>query len=473
MFFFQSFGNHEFDNGIEGLLPMIDNITFPVVAANLDYTNEPKMAIRKIPKSFILNHDGYRIGVIGYVTPETAIISTPNNITFLDEIPSIKAESERLSNNGVKMIIALGHSGFEMDKKIAKEVPEVDIVVGGHTNTFLWNGDPPDSEKPEGLYPTIVTQKSGKKVPVVQAYAYTKYMGRLHVTFDEGGNLIKFQGDPLLLDTYIPQEKDLLNLLEEYRPQVLDLDKNVVGKTRVFLDGRPEACRITECNLGNLITDAFIEYKMSLYPGVYWTDTPIGIMNGGAIRNNINSTSIGGTVTRGDVLAVMPFENQIVSLNLNGSNLRQTLETGVRSNGETSKGEFLQVSGLIVTYNMSMPPGKRVVDVKVRCSECEIPRYEPLIPHKIYRIVTTSFLTNGGDGHKLLQNAAFNKKTEDLNDLEMVIWYFKRHQLVYPEVRDRIILLKKEEGSNSSGSRMQNHFLSILLSYIFFKFFVY
>ncbi|KAJ8935104.1 hypothetical protein NQ314_013000 [Rhamnusium bicolor] len=96
---------------------------------------------------------------------------------FLDEIESVKNESEWLDRLGVKIIIVLGHSGYKLDQKIAEQVPLVDVVVGGHTNTFLWNGPQPDTEKVEDLYPKVITQASGKKVPVVQAYAYTKYLG--------------------------------------------------------------------------------------------------------------------------------------------------------------------------------------------------------------------------------------------------------------------------------------------------------
>lgn len=131
----------------------------------------------------------------------------------LSQIDAIKAESERLDSQGVNIIIALGHSGYETDKQIAKEVPLVDVVVGGHTNTFLWNGPQPDLEVPEGPYPFVVTQKSGKKVPVVQAYAYTKYMGMLNVTFDDGGDLVEFQGQPRLLNNSAPEDQDVLDIL--------------------------------------------------------------------------------------------------------------------------------------------------------------------------------------------------------------------------------------------------------------------
>lgn len=94
-------------------------------------------------------------------------------------------EAEHLKSNGVHIIIALGHSGYEVDQEIAKNCPLVDVVIGGHSNTFLYNGEQPDAEKINGPYPTIVKQDSGKEVPVVQAYAYTKYMGELTLSVSE------------------------------------------------------------------------------------------------------------------------------------------------------------------------------------------------------------------------------------------------------------------------------------------------
>lgn len=91
-------------------------------------------------------------------------------------------EAQTLKNKGVNIILALGHSGFDVDKTIAKNCPLIDAVIGGHTNTFLYNGEQPDFEKIDGPYPTIITQASGKQVPVVQAYAYTKYLGELRLT---------------------------------------------------------------------------------------------------------------------------------------------------------------------------------------------------------------------------------------------------------------------------------------------------
>jgi len=66
-------------------------------------------------------------------------------------------------------------------------------------------GNRPDSEDPEGIYPTFVTQQSGRKVPVVQAYAYTKYLGQLSLGFDSMGEVTYARGNPLLLDHNVDQ----------------------------------------------------------------------------------------------------------------------------------------------------------------------------------------------------------------------------------------------------------------------------
>lgn len=84
-----------------------------------------------------------------------------------------------MDKNGVKVIIALGHSGYSLDMDIAKKCPLVDVVVGGHSHSFLYSGNQTHNETVVGPYPTVIIQANGKQVPVVQAYAYTKYMGEL------------------------------------------------------------------------------------------------------------------------------------------------------------------------------------------------------------------------------------------------------------------------------------------------------
>lgn len=67
-------------------------------------------------------------------------ISTLDAVKVFDEIQGVREEAERLKKDGVNILIAVGHAGYLKDMEIAEQVPDIDVVVGGHTNTFLWNG---------------------------------------------------------------------------------------------------------------------------------------------------------------------------------------------------------------------------------------------------------------------------------------------------------------------------------------------
>lgn len=254
-------GNHEFDDGVKGLVPFLNNVTFPVVTANIDLSEEPSMQNTKSLKpSVILYAKGQKIGVIGYLTPETKQLSRTDNVKFENEVEAIKREAKTLTSQGCNIIIALGHSGYETDQQIAEQVEEVDLVIGGHTNTFLFNGPAPDKEKPLGFYPTTVTKPSGKKAYVVQAYAYTKYLGDLTIDFDERGDITSIEGSPILVDNSVAKAPDVEREVQSMLEESDSVKLSVVGNTRVMLNGEETTCRMQECNFGNLITDAMIAY---------------------------------------------------------------------------------------------------------------------------------------------------------------------------------------------------------------------
>ena len=89
-------------------------------------------------------------------------------------------------------------------------------------------GPPPSNDVPAGPYPIVVTKRNGKKCLVVQAYAYTKYLGRLNVTFDSVGDVISWTGNPVLLDRKIASDASVLSDIARMKSLV---DK--VGKVRI------------------------------------------------------------------------------------------------------------------------------------------------------------------------------------------------------------------------------------------------
>ncbi|XP_022226974.1 protein 5NUC isoform X2 [Drosophila obscura] len=455
-----SLGNHEFDEKVEGLIPFLNEVNFPVVTCNLDMRNVPELAATKhLVPSTILETQGARIGVIGYLTPDTKKLTLQSEVEFYEEVVSINAEAKKLKAQGIKIIIALGHSGYLKDQEIAKSCPEVDIVIGGHTNTFLYNGAQPDAEHIDGPYPTLIKQKSGKEVPVVQAYAYTKYLGKIHVQFDAEGNLIEFDGAPILLNASVAQEQDLLDLLEVYRPSVIHLEKSVMGHTKVYLEGRKQVCRDRECNLGNMITDAMVFSRVrEEQGGDYWTDAAIAVMSAGGIRSSIEKRS-DGSITDSDILSVLPWGNKLFMTRVSGKTLRNALEHGAAARGKDSDGPFLQVSGIHVVYNPSKPEGQRVVSVQVRCAACRIPTYSDLDDAAFYNVIVNEFMFDGGDGHVI--HEAHNPQHQRLQhkDSESVRQYLRDRNYIYPEVEGRIIFTSAAGGLFASAALLLVSFL--------------
>ncbi|XP_023172463.2 protein 5NUC-like [Drosophila hydei] len=440
-------GNHEFDDNIEGLVSFLNAVDFPVVVSNLDYSKEPELvATNKLSNSTILEVNGTKIGIIGYLTPKTKE-DYINKVEFREEITSINAEATKLKDQGIKIIIALGHSGYQKDQEIARECPDVDIVIGGHSHTYLDANKPiadKDDTNPEavrGPYPTTVVQPSGKKVPVVQVFTNSKYLGKLHVQFDADGNLVQFAGSPILLNASVAQEQDMLDLLDVFRPNITAKGEQVIGHTRVLLEGG-NMCRLRECNLGNLVADSMVYSRMlENKGGEYWTDAAIALISGGGIRTSINKKA-DGAITFRDMAETIPFENRLFVTRLSGKTLLNALEHSASVRNKDSNGGFQQLSGLRVEYNYDMAEGHQVTSVLVLCAECKVPSYSKLNESAYYNVVVPEFLMNGGDGFTLIE--ANNPFTELLgkDDKGALQQYLEGNNLVYTGVEGRIVITK-------------------------------
>jgi 5'-nucleotidase / UDP-sugar diphosphatase len=123
----------------------------------------------------VLEVGGETIGIVSALATDTVETSSPGpNVIFQDEIDSLAADVA-LTEEGVTKIIALTHVGCRRTSTSPPPSPGIDAVVGGHSHTYLSASDPARA----GAYPTWVSQEDGTLVPVVQAYAYSKYLGHL------------------------------------------------------------------------------------------------------------------------------------------------------------------------------------------------------------------------------------------------------------------------------------------------------
>ncbi|XP_078131188.1 5'-nucleotidase-like [Sander vitreus] len=452
------FGNHEFDNGVEGLMkPFLEQIQCPVLGANIkpDQTLASTFGSSFLPYK-ILTVGGERVGVVGYTSQETSALSQPGpHLHFENEVTALQLQVDKLQTLGVNKIIALGHSGFTMDQEIAKKVHGVDVVIGGHSNTFLYTGSAPSSEVPAGPYPFMVDSDDGRKVPVVQAYAFGKYLGYLKVTFDDAGNVQTAAGNPILLDGNIPQDPDVLADVEEWKKNLASYSAQTVGKTLVFLNGTTEECRFRECNLGNLICDAMVDNNIRSADALQWNHVSACIFNGGGVRTSVDERTRNGSITMEDLIAVLPFGGTFDLVQLKGSTLFKAFEHSVRRYGQSS-GEFLQVSGFHVEFDLSKPKGHLVKSLSILCTKCRVPHYEPVQDETVYRVVVPSYLVTGGDGFSMIPSEMLKHDSGDL-DISVVSSYIAKKKIVYTSVEGRI------KFHNSASGRKAPLVLLVLL----------
>ncbi len=368
-------GNHEFDDGPQGLADFIEAVSFPVVSGNLDLTGEPVLD-GKVENHVVLEVGGQRIGIVSALATDTVETSSPGEgVIFQDEIEALKADVAMLNAEGVDIIIALNHVGLRKDLDIAANVPGIDVVIGGHSHTLMSNADDSTPAYPEMVGATAVAQ----------AYAYTKYLGHLTVTFDDAGAVTAATGEPMLLDASVTPEADVAARIAEMGAPIEALKQKVVAETAAEIIGAREVCRAQECAMGNLIADAMLDRVKD--QGV-----EIAIQNGGGIRASIDA----GEVTMGEVLTVLPFQNTLSTFEVSGARIVAALENGV-SQIEDEAGRFPQVAGLSYAYDASQPAGSRISDVMVGNA--------PIDPDKLYGVVSNNYVRNGGDGYAMFKDA--------------------------------------------------------------------
>ncbi|RAZ91960.1 multifunctional 2',3'-cyclic-nucleotide 2'-phosphodiesterase/5'-nucleotidase/3'-nucleotidase [Mesorhizobium hawassense] len=412
-------GNHEFDDGETALVPYLDKAKFPIVSANV-VPNDKSGAAGKLKSSIVVEVGGQKIGIIGAVTNDTPELASPGpNIAITDDVKSITAEVEKLKAQGVNKIIAVTHIGYRRERDVIAKIPGIDVVIGGHSHTLLSNTDP----KAEGPYPTMVDNPDGSKVPVVQAASYSKYLGEFKVVFDDNGVVKEASGAPIYLDKSITPDPAVLARIKELGAPIEALKNKEVAETTKAIDGSRENCRARECEMGNLVSDAILDRTKG--QGV-----EIAISNGGGLRASIDQ----GTVTMGEVLTVLPFQNTLATFKISGKDLVAGLEGGL-SQIEDGAGRFPQVAGLKYSFDKSVAANAgRVKSVEVM----ENGAWAPINPDKQYLVATNNYVRQGGDGYKV-----FADKASDAYDygpgLEQVVAdYLGAHRPYTPKLDGRI-----------------------------------
>jgi 2',3'-cyclic-nucleotide 2'-phosphodiesterase/3'-nucleotidase len=345
-------GNHEFDWGIDTLRARMRDMRYPMLAANV-FERDSGARPAWLQPTAMLVRDGVRIGVIGYVTPDTPRVTMPLHVAalrFSAPSHSVVEEAQALRRQGADVVVVVAHLGGDptpgggVDGEIATLARagsgHIDAIVGGHTHNF------------------VAATVAG--VPCVIAGASGRAVGRIVLDWD-GERVRGAQVDVLraFADSLVVVPGDAIaTLVDSMRAAVRPYASRVLGRA-----ARP----LARTALANFVADAMREA----------TGADVAITNPGGIRRDFAA----GPITAGDVFELLPFENALVDVELSGAQLRAVI---------ASRPEKCRVSGLTGRWDPEAPAGARLT---LQHSDGT-----PVRDDRIYRVVTNSFVATGGDG---------------------------------------------------------------------------
>ena len=434
-------GNHEFDFGLDEAKKYKEILKFPLLSANT-YVNGARLFEAATIVDKDKNVEGDEFVVIGVTTPETATKTHPKNVqgvTFTEPIAEVNKVIEEVQAKALaegkdyKHYVVLAHLGVDT------------------TTPVEWRG----STLAEALSKNPLLK--GKRVTVIDGHSHTVESTTYgdNVTYNQTGSYlhnvgrITYKSRQLLGNPSQIPAADAKKL--EANPKIAAMVKEikekydtenaveVVSKSPVELNGDRENVRVRETNLGNVVADALYQYGQTGFSH----PTDIAVTNGGGLRETIAKDK---PITKGNVIAVLPFGNTITQIQVTGQQVLDMFEKSLGSilqvdkdgktvldeNGQPllePSGGFLQVSGVKVYYDTNLPSGKRVLAVQVKNHTNGA--YEKLDLSKTYYLTTNDFLAAGGDGYSMLggvreegpsMDAAFEDylKTADLNQYEKI-----------------------------------------------------
>ena len=430
---YATFGNHEFDYGMDQLLDTI------VPAAKYQYLtcNFARLdgtAIAGVKPYAIETFGSKKVAVIGISTPESFVKSTPTYFqdkdgnyiyTFAegnngqDLYDSVQKTIDAAKKDGADYVVAVAHLGIDESSEpwrstdVIANTTGLDAVLDGHSHSTI----------PQ----EIVKSKDGKNVILSSTGTKLNNLGKLTISADG-----KIHSE-LISDREIEKDAKTKEVVDKIVAEFQALLNKVVAHTDVDLttqnpEGTARAIRNRETNLGDLCADA---YRVTL-------GADIAIVNGGGIRADIPA----GDITYNQIIKVHPYGNMACVVEATGQEILDALEMASRNtmaeyvsesvdengnkvyNAVGEMGGFLQVSGMKYTINtavestvktddkdffVSVEGARRVQDVQVLNQTTNT--YEPIDPAKTYTLASHNYmLKSGGDGINMFQD---NKLLQD------------------------------------------------------------
>jgi len=367
-------GNHDFDFGARHLSHLQKEAVFPFLCTNVR-PREPDVC-----KPYVVKTLGtIRIGLIGLVGkrnyPDTFNRSVVQEVTFQDPIAAAKKAAEELRER-VDLLVAITHQDTEEDLALAKAVPALDVIIGGHTEGF-------DGLVPQGAIGPVEgrVELVGTGAVFVKTHRQGRALGRLDLLFHEKTIMIA-EARNLPVTPTVLSNPEMAKLVQDYARKVDEQTSQVIGEAALRLAGENEEVRTRETNLGNLLADLARRHA----------GTEIALVNAGMVRSSIPA----GPVTLKRVMEVLPLDSTVTTLSITGEQLQAALENSI-SRLPQSSGRFLQVSGLTMSFDPAAASGNRIRTIRVNDAPLDLSRR--------YSVAAATFIAEGGDGYSMFLHA--------------------------------------------------------------------
>ena len=404
-------GNHEFDRGVRTLIHALRLLKTPVLATNLRLPERHPLRARVKPW-VVLTRGGMRVGLFGLLTPDRAVYNQRLRLSIGDPHAAARRAVAALSKQGVHLIIAVTHLGVQADRKLARAVRGIDVIVGGHSHTELPHG-------------TWLRSPAGEPVLILQAGQWGAQLGRADLWINARGVLdpvrTRVQLIPIVASAGNPRSPtatQIVRLIATAERKLKRWTRQIVGRSTARL----LPSRTRETAVGNLVTDA-VRWRLRKHR------VQCALVNSGAIRGSIPR----GPITLGRLLSVLPFENRLLVIELSGAELRRVLEHSVaiidRRRRRPPRGQLLQLSGCRLHFDPRRPRGSRVIALSVAGT--------PIRPADHYRIAIPDFIHLGGDGYDF-------RRAKVVHRSRLLMWqalrdYLRVRRLVSPKCEGRLL----------------------------------
>lgn len=452
-------GNHEFYSGTEKLAQTLKNSAFQTVVSNLDFTKINALSelfnTNKLVKSTIKEFNGEKYGIIGALTAsvnDKAYEKFRNGTYIADTIKTLSNEVKNLEKQGVNRIILISHLGYTNDKEVAKKVPGIDVIVGGHSHIALAG-----IKKNLNL---MESPRNSEPVLILHSGAYAEGLGVSELVFNDKGILqVKPDDSAQIKITVLEGMQDEFDIMHKK----LSIEPAATTKnTLINVEDYPKDKELAEIvkkeqssmhlitTLNNNINGEWPKWGVSpmgsLVAGSLreYTDSQIALIQSGCIRRSIKKGPLFEEYINNYVL---PFNTPIVKVELRGEDLLAALNKGAYTAGKFLKPGILQTSGLKYTIDMKRDRNFRVIPEEVLIKTGET--YEPLKLNKTYTVAYDKYLLTGGDVFTSLQKGTLIKEYENDNYATVLVKHIKNlvnnNKPITPQFTDTILYKNRDD----------------------------